>query len=102
MHESTVSRVTRGKYIYTPQGLLELKFFFHKGLSAVSGKDEVSSHRVKQMIKDAVDQEESKKPLTDMELITILKSKDVSIARRNVTKYRKELNIPSASKRRVR
>ena len=102
MHESTVSRVTRGKYIYTPQGLLELKFFFHKGLSAVSGKDDVSSYRVKQMVKDAVDREDRGKPLTDMELIAILKSKDVSIARRTVNKYRKELNIPSASKRRVR
>lgn len=101
MHESTVSRVTRGKYIYTPQGLLELKFFFHKSVSAVSGKEDISSYRVKQMLRQAVEMEEKKKPLTDMELISILQSKDVNIARRTVTKYRKELNIPSASKRRV-
>lgn len=101
MHKSTVSRVTRGKYIYTPQGFLELKFFFHKSVSAVSGKDDISSYRVKQMIREAVEMEEKKKPLTDMELISMLRSKDVSIARRTVTKYRKELNIPSGSKRRV-
>ena len=98
MHESTVSRVTRNKYLDTQQGIFELKFFFHSGVSSYLGNT-VSSVRVKEMIKKIVTDEDEKKPATDDMVVTLLQSRDVKIARRTVTKYRKELGIPPASKR---
>ncbi|MBF0169504.1 MAG: RNA polymerase factor sigma-54 [Nitrospinae bacterium] len=99
MHESTISRVTTNKYIHTPQGLFELKFFFHSSVGSYLGND-MSSVRVKEMIKQLVKDEDSAKPLTDDQIVAALMAKDVKIARRTVTKYRKELNISSTSKRR--
>jgi RNA polymerase sigma-54 factor len=98
MHESTISRVTTNKYIHTPQGLFELKYFFH---SAVSGREgeEMSSVRVKEMIRKICREEDSGKPYTDDHIVKILEEMSVRIARRTVTKYRKELRIPSTSKR---
>ena len=101
MHESTVSRVTTNKYIYTPQGMFELKFFFHSGINSSSG-DMMSSVRVKDMIKEAVAGEEAVKPFTDQQLVEVLKNKGINIARRTITKYRKEIKIASASKRKKR
>jgi RNA polymerase sigma-54 factor len=98
MHESTVSRITTNKYIDTPQGIFELKFFFHSGIQSCVGNN-LSSIKVKNMIKDAIAQEDQKKPLTDDEMVKILIQKNAKIARRTITKYRKELNIPPASKR---
>jgi RNA polymerase sigma-54 factor len=98
MHESTVSRVTRNKYLDTQQGIFELKFFFHSGVSSYLGNT-VSSVRVKEMIKKIVVEEDEKKPATDDMVVSLLQSRDVKIARRTVTKYRKELGIPPASKR---
>ena len=98
MHESTVSRVTTNKYIDTPQGIFELKFFFHSGIKSYMGSD-MSSIRVKNMIKDIVANEDPQKPLTDDEMVQALMRKNAKIARRTITKYRKELNIPPASKR---
>jgi RNA polymerase sigma-54 factor len=98
MHESTISRVTRNKYIHTPQGIVELKFFFHSGVNSYLGSS-VSSVRVKEMIKKIVLEEEIKKPVTDDQIVRMLQTQDVKIARRTVTKYRKELGIPPASKR---
>ena len=98
MHESTISRVTRNKYIYTPQGIFELKYFFHSGVSSYLGNT-VSSIRVKEMIKKIVSEENSKKSVTDDQIVKLLQTQDVKIARRTVTKYRKELGILSASKR---
>jgi len=98
MHESTVSRITTNKYIDTPQGIFELKFFFHSGIKSCVGNN-LSSIKVKNMIKDAIAQEDQKKPLTDDEMVKILVQKNAKIARRTITKYRKELNIPPASKR---
>ncbi|MDH5542139.1 MAG: hypothetical protein OEY64_04150 [Nitrospinota bacterium] len=98
MHESTVSRVTRNKYIHTHQGIFELKFFFHSGIGSYLGNT-VSSVRVKEMIKKIVMEEDEKKPATDDKVVELLQSRDVKIARRTVTKYRKELGIPPASKR---
>ncbi len=98
MHESTISRVTRNKYIHTPQGIFELKFFFHSGVSSYLGNT-VSSVRVKEMIKKIVMEEDSKSPATDDKIVGLLQTRDVKIARRTVTKYRKELGIPSGSKR---
>ncbi|MEE9258437.1 MAG: RNA polymerase factor sigma-54 [Nitrospinaceae bacterium] len=98
MHESTVSRITTNKYIDTPQGIYELKFFFHSGIKSYMGND-LSSIRVKNMIQVVVAEEDPKKPLTDDEMVQVLMRKNAKIARRTVTKYRKELNIPPASKR---
>lgn len=99
MHESTISRVTRNKYIHTPQGIFELKFFFHGGVSSYLGSM-ISSVRVKDMIKKIVTEEDPKKPVTDDQIVKLLETHDVRIARRTVTKYRKELKVPPASKRR--
>ena len=98
MHESTVSRITTNKYIDTPQGVFELKFFFHSGIKSYMGNN-MSSIRVKNIIKEIIATEDEKKPLTDDEMVKTLTHKNVNIARRTITKYRKELNIPSASKR---
>ena len=98
MHESTVSRITTNKYIDTPQGVFELKFFFHSGIKSYMGNN-MSSIRVKNIIREIIATEDEKKPLTDDEMVQTLTHKNVKIARRTITKYRKELNIPSASKR---
>src|SRR5262252_729171 len=98
MHESTVSRVTTNKYVYTPQGVFELKFFFHSGLESVEG-DAMSSVSVKDIIRKAVVAEDARKPLTDQQLMMILEDKGVKIARRTIAKYRQELRIPPASRR---
>ncbi|HZJ99575.1 MAG TPA: RNA polymerase factor sigma-54 [Tissierellaceae bacterium] len=97
MHESTVSRATNGKFVQTPRGLFELKFFFTSGLPGLSG--EISSTSIKSEIKGIIDNEDSKKPLSDQAIADILKEKGASISRRTVAKYRDELNIPSSSKR---
>ena len=98
MHESTVSRITTNKYIDTPQGLFELKFFFHNAIKSYMGND-LSSIRVKNMIKELIKEEDLNKPYTDDQIVKILGRKNAKIARRTVTKYRKELNIPPANKR---
>lgn len=98
MHESTVSRITTNKYIDTPQGIFELKFFFHSGIKSYMGNN-LSSVRVRNMIKEVVAEEDPKNPLTDDEMVQALMRKNAKIARRTITKYRKELNIPPASKR---
>lgn len=98
MHESTVSRITTNKYIDTPQGIFELKFFFHSGIKSFMG-DDMSSVRVKDMIKEVIANEDNKNPLTDDEMVEALMRKNVKIARRTITKYRKELGIHPAGKR---
>ena len=98
MHESTVSRITTNKYIDTPQGVFELKFFFHSGIKSYMGSN-MSSIRVKNIIKEIIAEEDERKPLTDDEMVQVLMRKNAKIARRTITKYRKELNIPPASKR---
>ena len=98
MHESTVSRITTNKYIDTPQGVFELKFFFHSGIKSYMGNT-MSSIRVKNMIKEIINEENGSYPLTDDQMVEALMRKNAKIARRTITKYRKELNIPPASKR---
>jgi len=98
MHESTVSRITTNKYIDTPQGVFELKFFFHSGIKSYIGSA-MSSIRVKNMIKEIINEENQSSPLTDDQMVEALMRKNAKIARRTITKYRKELNIPPASKR---
>ncbi|MCB0345352.1 MAG: RNA polymerase factor sigma-54 [Bdellovibrionales bacterium] len=97
MHESTVSRVTTNKYVHTPRGVFELKYFFSSGLR--SGVGEVSSESVKERIRALISDEDPKKPLSDQAIVGILKDEGVSIARRTVAKYREMMNILSSSRR---
>lgn len=100
MHESTISRVTANKYMYCPQGMLELKFFFNAGLQrADQPSDMMSSVSVREMIRKMIAEEDVQRPLKDEEIAARLKLQQVLIARRTVAKYRAEDNIPSASQR---
>jgi RNA polymerase sigma-54 factor len=101
MHESTVSRVTTNKYLYTEQGLFELKYFFHSGLASYGGETH-SSLTVKDRIKKLVAAEDPAQPLTDQQLVERLAAEQVKIARRTVTKYRCELKLPTAKHRKRR
>ena len=99
MHESTVSRITTNKFVATPHGIFELKFFFNSGLSVDDGSA-VGSESVKALIKKFISEEDPKAPLSDEKLGEMLKEHlKVTIARRTVAKYRMALNIPSSSKR---
>src|SRR3954466_13441304 len=98
MHESTVSRVTTNKYVHTPQGIYELKFFFNSSISRVGGED-IASEAVKNQIKQIVSGEPGDKPYSDQKIVEILRSQNVDIARRTVAKYREVLGILSSSKR---
>ncbi len=100
MHESTISRVTTNKYVETPQGLFELKFFFHSGIASGTG-EMVSSVSVKKMIQDLLANEDPSKPLSDQEVAQILKGRGLVIARRTVAKYREELGILPSHQRRL-
>ena len=99
MHESTVSRVTNGKYVQTPRGVLELKFFFSSGLGT-AGSEDISSKAAKERIRRLVDGEDRAKPLSDQKLADMLKAEGIDIARRTVAKYREQLGLASARMRR--
>lgn len=100
MHESTISRVTTNKYMYCPQGMLELKFFFNAGIQrAEPGAEDLSSITVRELIREMVGQENPGKPLKDQEIVSRLRARGIVIARRTVAKYRAELNIAPASQR---
>jgi RNA polymerase sigma-54 factor len=96
VHEATVSRVTNGKYIQTEWGIFELKYFF---TNLVPGGGRFSKEGVKQMIREIIEEEGSKKRLTDQKIGEILEAKGVKIARRTIAKYRKELDIMSSHHR---
>jgi len=98
MHESTISRVTTAKYMQTPQGLFELKYFFNSGISTGEG-DFIASESVKSKIKELVDAEDPKRPYSDQRLAELLSNHSIVIARRTVTKYREMLRIGSSSER---
>lgn len=101
MHESTISRVTTNKYLHTPRGLFELKYFFNSSLGSNREGEGVASEVVKEQIQKLVGQEMPHQPLSDQELATILKEKhDIDIARRTVAKYREILGILPSSRRR--
>ena len=100
VHETTVSRAVSGKYIETPQGVFEMKFFFTAGLQTSSGSD-VSNTSVKDMIAEIFKNENPSKPLSDQEVVKMLTDKGINIARRTVAKYRDELNILPSNLRRV-
>lgn len=99
MHESTISRVTTNKYVHTPQGIFELKFFFNSGISRTDG-DEVASEAVKNKIKAIIAGEDTKHPHSDQKIVELLRDQNIDIARRTVAKYREQLGILSSSKRR--
>ncbi len=98
MHESTVSRVVSNKYMHTPRGLFPLKFFFHSGIDRDYGEN-ISSLTVKRKLQQIIENENPRHPLSDSELMRILKREGIQIARRTVAKYREELNIPSSTDR---
>ncbi len=98
MHESTISRVTTSKYVHTPQGMYELKYFFSGSIASITG-DDLSSITVRNLIHKTINEEDPKNPLNDRQIVNILKSKNIDIARRTVAKYRGELKMPPASAR---
>lgn len=101
MHESTVSRVTNNKYMHTPRGVLEFKYFFSSHVSSTEGDDQ-SSIAVRAKIRKLISTENPKKPLSDSKITNLLKEDGVKVARRTVAKYREAMNIPSSSERRER
>jgi RNA polymerase sigma-54 factor len=100
MHESTVSRVVNNKYMHTPQGVYEMKFFFHSGISSSFGES-VSSVTIKQRIKKIIAAEDARRPLSDSKIMNILQKEGLALARRTIAKYREELKIPTSNQRKV-
>ncbi len=99
VHESTVSRATNGKYVQTPRGLFELKYFFASSISEADG-DGISSTSVKTQIQKLINDENPQKPLSDQKIAEMLSNEGINISRRTVAKYRDEMRIPSSSMRR--
>jgi RNA polymerase sigma-54 factor len=101
MHESTVSRVTTNKYVQTPRGVFELKFYFSSGISTQGGED-ISSKTAREEIRRFIEEEDKQNPLSDQKIASLLGEKGLSIARRTVAKYREQLNIlPARLRRRI-
>ncbi|MDP2274528.1 MAG: RNA polymerase factor sigma-54 [Archangium sp.] len=98
MHESTVSRVTTAKYVHTPQGIFELKYFFNSSIARTGG-DDIASEAVKNHIKQLVSTENAKNPYSDQKIVELLKAQGIEIARRTVAKYREVLGVLPSSKR---
>lgn len=99
MHESTISRVTTNKFVHTPQGLFELKFFFNNPVSSVAGADDVASESVRQKIKEIVSSEKPQSPYSDQDIADELKKHNIDVARRTVAKYREMMGILPSSRR---
>jgi RNA polymerase sigma-54 factor len=100
MHESTVSRVTANKYMLTPRGAFELRFFFTAAIASVEGGDAHSAEAVRDRIRELIDEEKPVEVLSDDAIVDILRKNGVDIARRTVAKYREAMNIPSSVQRR--
>jgi RNA polymerase sigma-54 factor len=100
MHESTVSRVTSNKYIATPRGIFELKYFFTTAIGSAEGGEAHSAESVRHRIKELIDGEAPENVLSDDTIVEMLKGQGIEIARRTVAKYRESLNIPSSVQRR--
>jgi RNA polymerase sigma-54 factor len=98
VHESTVSRAISGKYVQTPRGVFELKFFFQNGLENDNGSS-TCSETIKKMLKEMISNEDPYNPLSDQMIADDLKKKGIRISRRTVAKYREQLGIPSSAKR---
>jgi RNA polymerase sigma-54 factor len=100
MHESTVSRVTTNKYVQTPRGVFELKYFFSSSLDTDDGEN-MSSKAAKTRIREIIDGEEKRRPLSDQKIVDLLKAEGLNIARRTVAKYREQLGILPARMRKT-
>jgi RNA polymerase sigma-54 factor len=100
MHESTVSRVTSNKYVATPRGIFELKYFFTTAIGSAEGGEAHSAESVRHRIKELIEQEGTENTLSDDTIVDILRTHGIDIARRTVAKYRESLNIPSSVRRR--
>ena len=100
MHESTVSRVVNNKYMHTPQGVYEMKYFFHSGINSSYGES-VSSVTIKQRIKKIIEGEDQRRPLSDSKIMNMLQKEGLALARRTIAKYREELKIPTSNQRKV-
>jgi RNA polymerase sigma-54 factor len=99
MHESTISRVTHNKYVHTPQGIYELKFFFNAGITSTQGET-MASESVKNLVREIIAKEDPRRPYSDEKLVQILKEMNIHIARRTVSKYREMMKILSSNERR--
>lgn len=100
MHESTVSRVTSNKYVQTPRGLFELKYFFSTGMSNSDGSDTTVEY-IKEKVRDIIRSEDSKDPLSDKRIVELLKESGIVVARRTATKYREALGFQSSNRRKA-
>ena len=100
MHESTVSRVVANKYMHTPRGVFELRFFFHSGITSSMG-EAVSSVTIKQRIRKMIEEEDPQRPLSDSRIAELLGAEGLPLARRTVAKYREELRIPPSNLRKT-
>jgi RNA polymerase sigma-54 factor len=100
VHETTVSRAVSGKYMQTPRGLFEMKYFFTSGIKTASGVG-ISNTSVKDIISETIKAEDPLKPMSDEEIVKLLTQKGIVIARRTVAKYRSELNILPSHLRKV-
>lgn len=99
MHESTISRVTNNKYMHTPQGIYELKFFFNAGIPSKEGES-MASESVKSLLREIISKEDPRKPYSDEKLVQMLRERNITIARRTISKYREMMKILSSSERR--
>jgi RNA polymerase sigma-54 factor len=99
MHESTISRVTHNKYVHTPRGIYELKFFFNAGITSTQGET-MASESVKNLVREIIAKEDPRKPYSDEKLVQILQGMNIHIARRTVSKYREMMKILSSNERR--
>jgi RNA polymerase sigma-54 factor len=99
MHESTISRVTTNKFVHTPVGIFELKYFFNSSINAADGSDSLASEAVKEKIRQMITKEDQKNPLSDQKIVELLRADNIEIARRTVAKYRDMLGILSSGKR---
>jgi len=99
VHESTVSRATSKKYIQTPQGLFELKYFFGTGLEGQHGGDKIAAKSIKRLLEELISEENTSHPLSDQTIVELLQMKGISISRRTVAKYRQEMGIQSTASR---
>lgn len=99
MHESTISRVTTNKFVHTPVGIFELKYFFNSSINAADGSDALASEAVKEKIRQMISKEDAKNPLSDQKIVELLRAENIDIARRTVAKYRDMLGILSSGKR---
>ena len=102
MHESTVSRATTNKYMHTPVGLFELKYFFNARVGGIKGKEEMISTTLKEKIKKMIDNEDPKRPFSDQRIMDFLRKDNIDIARRTVGKYREQMGIPISKKRKLK